>query len=338
MINLTPPLLDPRNIDRNIVCIRPKRQGGARIETEQWNNKLVVHNYGHGGFGWSLLPGSVAHALSLFHEAIKQEPARAVSKKVTVIGAGCYGLLTALLLHESGWDVSIVAEQTEQLTSHKAAGSLAVIAIKASAANQALMDRMAVDSYLLYKKFPYAGVNPLSVYMIHEGTPDYRYPLIAAGVMSKPDEVVVGFGNGVTYKAKRFDTFFLDTTVIMQELANKVLAYNIPVTKKKIISFADIESPTIFNCAGLGARAWDTKEIVPVQGYLVGLKNQPAASLNYIIYAHIKIDGRLREISWTPKGGGMLGGSVVNGEDRLDANPELGDAIVRRAQIFFGGR
>ena len=30
--------------------------------------KVVIHNYGHGGFGWSLLPGSVMHAIALFEQ------------------------------------------------------------------------------------------------------------------------------------------------------------------------------------------------------------------------------------------------------------------------------
>ena len=344
MITLTPPHLSPDNVDQHITCIRPKRSGGARIQQERLANKLIIHNYGHGGFGWTLLPGSVLHALSLLQEAIKHDPALTNPKKITVVGAGCMGLLTAIFLHEQGWDVTIIAEQTEQLTSHKAAGSLAVIAIKSSLENQALMNQVAIDSYVFYKnlartpnpRFP--GVTALPAYMIHEGTPDYRYPLITAGVMAQPEDVVVNFGNDVTYNAKKFDTFFLDTIVLMQAFTNKVLTYNIPIVKKKITNIAEIETTIIFNCSGLGARAWDAKAIVPVQGHLVRVKNQPQAAFDYIIFAHIKIDGKLREISWTPKDGGLLGGSAINYEDRLDTNAHVGDEIMVRARKFFGGR
>src|SRR6185503_12889605 len=40
------------------VCLRPFRAQGPRIEAETVGDALVVHNYGHGGSGWSLSWGS----------------------------------------------------------------------------------------------------------------------------------------------------------------------------------------------------------------------------------------------------------------------------------------
>ena len=37
---------------RITVCLRPFRAQGPRIEVERLGDKLVVHNYGHGGSGW----------------------------------------------------------------------------------------------------------------------------------------------------------------------------------------------------------------------------------------------------------------------------------------------
>jgi D-amino-acid oxidase len=37
--------------------LRPFREGGPRLEVEAVGNKLLLHNYGHGGGGWSLAPG-----------------------------------------------------------------------------------------------------------------------------------------------------------------------------------------------------------------------------------------------------------------------------------------
>ena len=47
------------------VCTRPFRAQGPRIEAERLGDKLVVHNYGHGGSGWSLSWGSGTVALEL---------------------------------------------------------------------------------------------------------------------------------------------------------------------------------------------------------------------------------------------------------------------------------
>ena len=40
------------------VCLRPFRAAGPRLDTERIRDTLVVHNYGHGGSGWSLSWGS----------------------------------------------------------------------------------------------------------------------------------------------------------------------------------------------------------------------------------------------------------------------------------------
>jgi D-amino-acid oxidase len=41
-------------IFRITVCLRPFRATGPRMDVEKVGDKTVVHNYGHGGSGWSL--------------------------------------------------------------------------------------------------------------------------------------------------------------------------------------------------------------------------------------------------------------------------------------------
>jgi glycine/D-amino acid oxidase-like deaminating enzyme len=45
-------------ITKITVCLRPFRAAGPRLDVEDVNGKRVVHNYGHGGSGWSLSWGS----------------------------------------------------------------------------------------------------------------------------------------------------------------------------------------------------------------------------------------------------------------------------------------
>jgi len=47
-------------IFRVTVCLRPFRAAGPRLDAERVGEKLVVHNYGHGGSGWSLSWGRAA--------------------------------------------------------------------------------------------------------------------------------------------------------------------------------------------------------------------------------------------------------------------------------------
>ena len=61
------PWLAPRismdNVIRSIVGLRPFRPSGFRIESERFDDKVVVHNYGHGGGGITLSWGSSALAV-----------------------------------------------------------------------------------------------------------------------------------------------------------------------------------------------------------------------------------------------------------------------------------
>ncbi len=77
-------------IFRVTVCLRPFRAVGPRIETERLGDKVVVHNYGHGGSGWSLSWGSadLAVRLAMGFGAAKRE--------LAVIGCGALGLTAAI--------------------------------------------------------------------------------------------------------------------------------------------------------------------------------------------------------------------------------------------------
>src|SRR5580700_10475600 len=71
-------------IFRVTVCLRPFRAAGPRLDVERVGDKLVVHNYGHGGSGWSLSWGS---------SSIVVEKAMQVGERdVAVIGCGALGL------------------------------------------------------------------------------------------------------------------------------------------------------------------------------------------------------------------------------------------------------
>ena len=97
------------------VCLRPFRPAGPRVETERLGDTLVVHNYGHGGSGWSLSWGSSARAVRL---AMQASPA-----EVAVIGCGALGLTSAILAQRAGARVTIYArDQLPETTSARATG------------------------------------------------------------------------------------------------------------------------------------------------------------------------------------------------------------------------
>ena len=73
---------DMDRIFRITVCTRPFRPAGPRQDVERVGDKVVVHNYGHGGSGWSLSWGS---ADVVVRKVLAEGSAQ---RDVAVIGAG----------------------------------------------------------------------------------------------------------------------------------------------------------------------------------------------------------------------------------------------------------
>jgi hypothetical protein len=103
-----PPTLELTSVDASVdrisritVCTRPFRAQGPRLDVEQIAGKTIVHNYGHGGSGWSLSWGSSEIAVAKAMATGERE--------IAVIGCGALGMTSALLLQRAGARVNIYA-------------------------------------------------------------------------------------------------------------------------------------------------------------------------------------------------------------------------------------
>jgi D-amino-acid oxidase len=61
------------DIIRHGVGLRPAREGGPRIEKENIDGVSVVHNYGHGGFGYQASFGCANTAIALVKEVLQNK-------------------------------------------------------------------------------------------------------------------------------------------------------------------------------------------------------------------------------------------------------------------------
>ncbi|OGM40171.1 D-amino-acid oxidase [Aspergillus bombycis] len=61
------------DVIRHGVGLRPFREDGPRIEADKVNGVSVVHNYGHGGFGYQASFGCAAEAVELVNGILKQK-------------------------------------------------------------------------------------------------------------------------------------------------------------------------------------------------------------------------------------------------------------------------
>ena len=68
IIPLAPIRARPDRIIDIAVCTRPLRAAGPRLDSERIGDTLVVHNYGHGGSGWTLAPGSAQYVVGLVED------------------------------------------------------------------------------------------------------------------------------------------------------------------------------------------------------------------------------------------------------------------------------
>jgi glycine/D-amino acid oxidase-like deaminating enzyme len=99
---LAPVIARPERLIDITVCTRPFRAQGPRMEVERRGGKTIVHNYGHGGSGWSLSWGC-AKAILPWVLATRET-------HVAVIGCGAIGLTSARIAQRAGLKVRIYAK------------------------------------------------------------------------------------------------------------------------------------------------------------------------------------------------------------------------------------
>src|SRR5947209_20264622 len=101
MLNLPPVLASWDRVIRTTVGLRPHRDAGFVLRADKLDDKLLVHNYGHGGAGMSLAWGTglMAAEFATAHQ----------SRQAAVIGCGSVGLTCARQLQRPGFEVTIYA-------------------------------------------------------------------------------------------------------------------------------------------------------------------------------------------------------------------------------------
>src|SRR5579884_76859 len=100
-LDLVPVDVSWDRVIRTTVGLRPHRDSGFVVRADSLDDKTLIHNYGHGGAGWSLGWGTGMLATEL---ALAQPQRRAA-----VIGCGAVGLMAARQLQRHGFEVTIYA-------------------------------------------------------------------------------------------------------------------------------------------------------------------------------------------------------------------------------------
>ncbi|KEQ16425.1 hypothetical protein GZ78_21410 [Endozoicomonas numazuensis] len=351
------------DIDRKVACLRPMRKGLPNISAESVGEQVRVHLYGHGGSGWTLLWGSVNKAVALFEEKAKEHKFNELVP-ITIIGAGCMGKAVALSLYHTGFqNIRIIAEQDDSIASLNSTGYLAMVSLATeNESEKKQAEKLAIDTlkgYQMVEKGTHPiineGVHLIDVYsgLGKEGEegPLETYtgiePYAEAGLLPKPENGVVKFSTGVSYPMRKYQTYFMDTKVLMKAFDRELKARNIPVIHETVGSLEDIKTYVVFNCSGLGAAKLNHDEkVYPNLGLLLELAHQPLKKLDYIIYTRYQPPGAPKRVSpvdkadiyFMPRSGGLLGATFVDHNDGTDnaLNEALFTRILRENKQFFG--
>ncbi len=272
------------------VCTRPFRAGGARIESERLGRKTIVHNYGHGGSGWSLSWGSATLAVRHVLETRERE--------IAVIGCGVIGLTSALLAQRAGLKARIYAKDLPPNTrSTFATGNWSPNSryCTEEGATPQVADRweeMARISFRTYQSLLGLPGDPIEwrdgYFLSDTGTsaphpteePAYAFlEQRIADLTPRGQELAPGTHPFPTQYVRRYTNMIFNISEYSRLLVADFLAAGGAIESREFAKPGDIarlHEKTVINATGYGARAlFGDETITPVRGQLLRLIPQP---------------------------------------------------------------
>lgn len=333
-VRLSPVIVSPERVIRIDVGLRPFRPSGFRVEREMLGDKVLVHNYGHGGGGITLSWGTGKLAVDLGYDASKPD--------VAVLGCGAVGLATARLLQERGARVRIYAKDLPPNTTSNVAGAQwwpASVFRRARATPEFLERHFEAANFAFRRYQSLVGDNYGVAWETNynfSNTPIRDYPAADEELMHRlvvnQRDLAFDEHNFPRPFVRQFDTMMIETPLYLRRMELDVRQAGAEIVVRDFTDIAQVrELPerTIFNCTGLGAgRLFGDTEIEPVRGQLAILLPQPEVNYNTI-----GDDGYM----FGRRDGIVLGGTFEHGEWSLEPNPERIARIIERHKAFFDG-
>jgi glycine/D-amino acid oxidase-like deaminating enzyme len=283
-LRLPPVKVSWDRIIRTTVGLRPHRDAGFVLKADRLDDKLLVHNYGHGGAGMSLAWGTGLMAAELATE----HP----SRQAAVIGCGSVGLTCARQLQRRGFEVTIYALAVPpNVTSNMSLAGFTptsglVEPDRRTTAWDAQYLRAADIAYrqLQLLAGPHFGVSWLDNYTLIDELPSAQEE--SGGRPSLQARFNLGreiFGPGehpfATKYAIRSPQIRIEPSIYLDNLMRDFVLFGGRIVIRKFDTprdLATLREPIVVNCTGLGARdLFGDQELVPLKGQLTVLVPQP---------------------------------------------------------------
>ncbi len=335
------PIIGPEQVVRVSVGLRPYRPSGFVVRGERMGDKLIIHNYGHGGGGITMSWGSSTLAV--------RELPDIGDRRATVLGCGVLGLTTAVLLLERGWQVNIVArELPPHTTSDIAGGYWAPTGVfarggvaltpqfegqfkQALAVSHQMFDALIGKGYGVNRRenyhlgyFPFNNTNP---FYLHD-YPEYFPTVVALGPGEHPFQ---------TPYALHHLSMLIEPAILLPRLMNDIRAAGGDIAQRALRDREEIlaiDTPVIFNCTGLGAKQlFGDEELTPIRGQVVMLP--PDARVDYLTHGGAG-NGVENLLYMFPRTDGiLLGGTYERGVADLAPDEFTTARILRQHVALF---
>jgi len=318
-------------IIRTDVGFRPFRPSGFVVRAETLGDKLLVHNYGHGGGGVTLSWGTAELAVELVAAGGRTGPA-------AVLGCGVVGLAAARLLQSHGCRVTIYARELPPDTTSNVAGAswyphLVVDEARRTPAFDAQFTRAARLSHRHFQGLvgDDYGVTWRDQYSLGNAPPagSWEYVLLR-DLFPEPRTVQPPEHPFGPRPALVDRTMFIESPVYLAALMRDFRQAGGQITVRTLASAADVTAlpePVVVNCTGLGARElFGDRELTAVKGQLTVLRPQPEvdyALLSDDLYMFPRRDGIL------------LGGTFEHGVETREPNRDAERRVVAAHKAIF---
>jgi glycine/D-amino acid oxidase-like deaminating enzyme len=334
---LEPVKVSRDRIIREIVGLRPFRPEGYVVQAERISNKLLVHNYGHGGAGITLSWGTATQAVDLLRDfpapVTSHRTAKRSPRRYAVIGCGVNGLSTAIMLQRRYQDgpgtVTIYARDLPpDTTSNIAAGYWSPVSLfdsDVASSNFVHQYRAAARisnrAYQLLIGREY-GVRWLDIFTLHRN--EAGIGELAGGNDLYPQQIIHRdpqkyFGFPIV---RQYSSMMIEPPIYLRALLRDFYTAGGRIVVKEFRSREEVmrlPEPIIFNCSGLGARQlFGDEKLIPARGQLEVLLPQPEIDYGYIGPGHM-----------FPRSDGIfLGGTFDRNDWSLAVNPEHSKYIL----------
>jgi len=297
--------------------------------------KLLVHNYGHGGAGVTLSWGTSSLAVDLARDFVQSRRSRPTNRRFGVLGCGVMGLSTARLLQqrfpEGSGTVTIYAKNLPPDTTSNIAGALwyPTSAFDPEQVTAKFSEQFLLACQISNRAFqglvgPDYGVRWIDTLELISREASLDRELYGGAGLYPQTEIHRDpkhyFGFPFT---RQFSTMMIEPHVYLRALLRDFYIAGGKVVVKDFKSRQEIShlpEQVVFNCTGLGSRMlFDDQKLIPVRGQLEVLLPQPEVD-----YCYLSGSGYM----FPRRDGIILGGTFDHDDWSLQPDPEQSSEIL----------